>query len=274
MIAVHAKWPMRVATAAAMRDMVDGGLMAMGSDDWILRLGEMASRQDRLNREAIHPDWRHHKTPFYRAIWMECAELLDHYGWKWWQAHRVDFHAVRLEIVDIWHFLLSDIIIADSVEQVARRMMAISKPDYGMNMALFRDAVEELAHAALDREPRHHLSPFMHVMNALPMTLDGLYKGYVGKSVLNAFRQAHGYKDGSYVKRWEGREDNHHLAEIVADLDPSPATGTFAQEVWKGVAGRYADMAVDSAETAEFMGTVPQAVIFDPPEDLWPEGSR
>ena len=61
----------------------------------------MARMQESYNCE-VHPDWRNQGYPFYRAVWVECAELLDHYGWKWWKHQRPDLEQVKLEIVDIW----------------------------------------------------------------------------------------------------------------------------------------------------------------------------
>ena len=53
-------------------------------------------------------DWMSRGREWYRAIWIECAELMEHYGgWKWWKHSRPDFAQVVLEIVDIWHFGLS-----------------------------------------------------------------------------------------------------------------------------------------------------------------------
>ena len=46
-----------------------------------------------------------------------------------------------------------------------------------------------------------------------------LFCQYVGKNVLNFFRQDNGYKEGSYQKLWQGREDNEHLVEIMGSLD-------------------------------------------------------
>ena len=40
------------------------------------------------------------------------------------------------------------------------------------------------------------------------LNLDTLYRLYVGKNILNQFRQDHGYKEGSYIKVWNGEEDN------------------------------------------------------------------
>jgi hypothetical protein len=69
------------------------------------------------------------------------------------------------------------------------------------------------------------------------MDFDQLYRSYVGKNVLNFFRQDHGYQDGSYIKVWEGREDNEHLVEIVNGLDSDSAG--FRDAVYQGLRGRY-----------------------------------
>ena len=56
-----------------------------------------------------------------------------------------------------------------------------------------------------------HFSDFATIMHLIEMDFDALYRSYVGKNVLNFFRQDHGYKEGTYVKNWAGREDNEHL---------------------------------------------------------------
>ena len=60
------------------------------------------------------------------------------------------------------------------------------------------------------------------------------------KYFLNFFRQDHGYKDGSYIKNWAGREDNEHLVELVADLDKDAED--FADQVYQALATRYAGL--------------------------------
>ncbi|MDG1473779.1 MAG: dUTP diphosphatase, partial [Porticoccaceae bacterium] len=50
-----------------------------------------------------------------------------------------------------------------------------------------------------------------------------LHVGYVGKNVLNFFRQDNGYQEGTYKKQWDGVEDNEHLINIVSELDTSAA---------------------------------------------------
>ena len=177
-------------------------------------LEDMARLQELHNRD-VHLSWASQGYPFYRAIWTECAELLEHYGWKWWKHHSTDLEQVKLEIVDIWHFGLSMILIEDrNLVDVA---LEISSLYENSEAADFRHSVEELAREALSGT--FDLSRFVDVLIATPMTLGELYGIYKGKHVLNRFRQANGYKQGTYRKIWDGREDNIHLALLVRELD-------------------------------------------------------
>ena len=49
-------------------------------------------------------------------------------------------------------------------------------------------------------------------MSGLDITT--LYRLYVGKNILNQFRQDHGYKEGTYIKEWNGVEDNVVMKQI------------------------------------------------------------
>ena len=194
------------------------------------------ARMQAAHNDEVHPDWRNQGFEYYRAVWVECAELLDHFGWKWWKKQVADIEQVKLEIVDIWHFGLSDLIRDDLVgTDLAHEMFqrAASKSD-----GKFRQAVESLAARALV-DPKFHVASFIDVLNALPMSLDELFEKYIGKNVLNRFRQAHGYKVGSYQKVWQGREDNVHLSELLVELNP--LSDSFVEELLDALERRYPD---------------------------------
>ncbi len=199
------------------------------------QLSAMAEMQDHHNR-LVHPRWRHQGHDYYRAVWVECAELLDHFGWKWWKRQQADLEQVRLEIIDIWHFGLSELLRADQLdERLAARLADVLANADAVD---FRAGVEDLALKSLATR-QFDLEAFVTVMRALPMTFDELYRGYVAKNILNAFRQEHGYQDGSYRKRWhDGREDNEHLVEIVASLDAD--ADSFLADLGAAIAARYA----------------------------------
>ena len=58
------------------------------------------------------------------------------------------------------------------------------------------------------------ISDFFDLVIMSGLDLESLYKLYVGKNILNQFRQDHGYKDGSYIKVWDGKEDNVVMKKI------------------------------------------------------------
>ena len=194
----------------------------------------MLELQDSMNTK-VHPDWRNQGFEWYRAIWIECGELLDHYGWKWWKKQQPDTEQVVLELIDIWHFGLSILLQEGSdIDSIAERVerelvMETDQPDFRLDLEAF--AGETLSSRAFS------VQSFARLMAGMDLSFSGLYGGYVGKNVLNFFRQDHGYQDGSYAKEWGGREDNEHLVEIVATLDQN--SSSFKDDLYQALSARY-----------------------------------
>ena len=161
--------------------------------------------------------------------------MLDHYGWKWWKHQQPDLEQVRLELVDILHFAMSDYLLQDSDnDAVAARIEAeLSDPRQSTDI---RSAIETMAQSTIAQQSMH-FSDFANIMALIEMDFDQLYRTYVGKNVLNFFRQDHGYKDGSYTKIWAGREDNEHLVEVLDGLDSGSVN--FREDVYHGLRDRY-----------------------------------
>ena len=195
----------------------------------------MLDLQDSMNTK-VTSNWREQNYEWYRAIWTECAELMDHYGWKWWKKQVPDTEQVALELIDIWHFGLSILLQSGKTqEEIATHIQQeLQKVTDGKD---FRLDLEAFASATLaDRQ--FHVSLFGQLMNGISMSFEELYRGYVGKNVLNFFRQDNGYKDGSYRKHWhDGREDNEHLVELVQSLDTTKTE--FKDELYEALKKRY-----------------------------------
>ena len=96
------------------------------------RLEIMLTMQDAMN-VRVHEQWRSQGFEWYRAIWVECAELLDHHGWKWWKKQSPDIEQVELELVDIWHFGMSQLLLDETDHSVLADHLAraILKPATG-----------------------------------------------------------------------------------------------------------------------------------------------
>jgi dimeric dUTPase (all-alpha-NTP-PPase superfamily) len=161
---------------------------------------------------------------------------MDHYGWKWWKKQTPDTEQVALELIDIWHFGLSILLQSGETQEaiIARVQnelrIATEQNDFRLDLEAFAGAT------LADRQ--FHIELFGRLMAGVGMSFDQLYRGYVGKNVLNFFRQDHGYKDGSYRKHWhDGREDNEHLVEVVQSLDATRLS--FKDELYEVLSQRY-----------------------------------
>lgn len=195
----------------------------------------MLQMQHRMNTR-VHDQWIEQQFAWYRAIWVECGELLDHVGYKWWKHQQADLEQIRLEVVDIWHFGLSALFTPDvEIADLARKIeLDLYHADAGEKDMLL--ATEALAQHALTQKG-FSVTLFAQLMFAAGMSFDELYRHYVGKNVLNFFRQDHGYKTGHYQKLWQGREDNEHLSELLSQLDSN--ADDFPEQVYQGLSKRY-----------------------------------
>lgn len=197
----------------------------------------MLKMQDEINCK-INPDWINANYEWYRALWLECGELVEHHGYKWWAAlQHPDMAQVRLEVVDIWHFGLSMMLVdyADSdVSEVVEYVEGFF--NYEHEKLSILESVEYMAGVAVGRES-FDVDSFTELLAACGMTFDDLYTMYIGKNMLNQFRQNNGYQDGTYLKVWNGREDNEHLTELIGKLDSSAAD--FEGRLYEALDTRY-----------------------------------
>lgn len=198
------------------------------------KLRTMLQLQDEMNTK-VHSDWRGQGFEWYRAIWVECAELMDHYGWKWWKKQDPDRDQVVLELIDIWHFGLSRMLeLGGSSGKIAKNIA--DELDLTTQGGDFKEDVEAFSETVL-RTRSFDVKGFSKLMMGMDLTFDQLYTSYVGKNVLNFFRQDNGYKDGSYKKVWNQKEDNEHLVEILESLNSN--NPDFKAKVYDGLAARY-----------------------------------
>ena len=201
----------------------------------------MLTMQDRMNTR-VHENWVEQHFEWYRAAWIECGELIDHFGFKWWKKQEPDMEQVRLEAVDIWHFGMSALFVeGKDIEQIAQEMTVELEAHKPTGLGV-REATEALALHCLQTKS---FSPslFWDLLLASGLSFDELYRSYVGKNVLNFFRQDHGYKEGTYIKNWNGKEDNEHLVELLTTLDVDDSQ--FADHVYWALEKRYRETALD-----------------------------
>jgi len=176
-----------------------------------------------------------------RCIYMECAEMIDSFSWKHWKNidQEADWDNLQVEVVDVWHFVMSLAIenysqtLRGQVEDLAINISeskSFKKIDTKEELFASQDEtiqmiesimIDTLSRGALELEKL--VSDFFDLVVMSGLNLDSLYKLYVGKNILNQFRQDNGYKEGSYIKVWAGEEDNVIMKRILeqnSDIKP------------------------------------------------------
>ncbi|NOZ91311.1 MAG: dUTPase [Epsilonproteobacteria bacterium] len=210
------------------------------------RISQMLKLQQELNDSTNGLNWEDgitkngKKIDWRRCIYLEAAELVDSYPWKHWKNIDAspDYENIKIEIVDIWHFVMSEALRIykiknlGSIEDIASMIT---------NMPEFENFSQEKSGEILDNYKQIELVEsmiqtlfckddinalvisFLTMSSKLNLKLPELYKLYIGKNILNKFRQDHGYKEGTYIKEWNGEEDNVVMQNILnknSDITP------------------------------------------------------
>jgi hypothetical protein len=210
-----------------------------------LQADTMLTLQAQMNAK-VNPDWVNAAYPYLRAVVVEGAEAMEHHGWKWWKRQSRDLEQLQMELVDIWHFTLSHILLENKGKQ-PEALAQLLAPDNSKHVFFdgkrytisTLDLIGKMElNIGLAAARRISIPLFAGLLRDCEMDWKDLFCQYVGKNVLNFFRQDHGYKEGTYRKVWGGREDNAHLVEIMATLDSND--GDFQNQLYASLKDRYA----------------------------------
>ena len=206
----------------------------------------MLTLQANMNAK-VNPDWVNAGYPYLRAVVVEGAEAMEHHGWKWWKKQDCDLEQLQMELVDIWHFTLSHILLEVNADQNLATQLLLSQLDQN-NTVNFDNKVYNIKELdllskvelkiGLAAARRINIPLFESLLSDCKMDWKELFCQYVGKNVLNFFRQDHGYKDGTYDKHWDGREDNEHLVEMMTEIDSEHPE--FQKMLYQSLKDRYA----------------------------------
>jgi len=210
------------------------------SSSFPAKLEEMFLLQKKLNDETNGANWElginrfNKEINWLRCIYMEVCELIDSTPWKHWKdiKGKVDLNNIHIELVDIWHFLMSYILqetnIPKAVSIVNTHCIyeALNKDEVEYKDIIIE--AEKLAYISLAIGTKNMLEfsgierlveQFFKTCKVSGLSFKWLQKIYIGKNALNKFRQDNGYKEGTYKKIWDDKEDNVVLLEMLKKND-------------------------------------------------------
>jgi len=192
-------------------------------------LSSMLELQADIN-SRVNPEWIGANYNWYRAIQVKGLEAIELHDWKWWkQRPAADMNQLRMELVDIWHFTLSTFLQEKHGNTALALKEMLAEFNLHQKSVTFDNKYFVLAQmpeldkldllVGLAAAKRVNLALFNALLTDCEMSWTDLFKQYIGKNVLNFFRQDHGYKEGTYIDTWDYRKDNENLIELLEQID-------------------------------------------------------
>jgi dimeric dUTPase (all-alpha-NTP-PPase superfamily) len=202
------------------------------------KLEEMFLLQKKLNDSTNGKNWELGVNKFgkeinwLRCIHMEVAELIESTPWKHWKNinSEPDMNNIHVELVDIWHFLMSYILQETNVPKAVSLVNThcIYEASADVDVKLMVKESEKLSYISLAIDTgnmpsfsgiERFIDQFFRCCKISGLSFMWLQKLYIGKNCLNQFRQDHGYKEGTYIKVWNGDEDNVVMVDFLEKMD-------------------------------------------------------
>jgi|GEM_PF-1016221 len=166
------------------------------------------------------------------AVIVELGERYDHLGYKWWKKQTPDTAQANMELIDVLHFALSDVIevlAVDGAENpVETAGLKLAEASIRAQAKDAQNAKWLLRHTALEGRPdlerplcfgNESLTQLLSLLYQAYGSAEAVYVSYIGKNALNHVRQQRGYKEGTYIKMWQHEEDNQVMVRLLLDSD-------------------------------------------------------
>ena len=232
---------------------------------------EMLETQSALNAKSYNTEWIDKaitgEFDYPLAASMEIAEFINSYGYSWWSSSPRDIPNCKTEIVDAVHFMLSQAIadygIHEAISHIVRAYEHHAKYSLTNPLDVAKKLITNLCYVS-QKEYRSHGS-WVNLFNlsaSIDFTVEQLHARYIGKSVLNSFRQLNGYKNGTvnfgaclsskkYMKKWDGvNEDNYFLSKWIDESTTPPSKN----EISKWLEEQYEQHCLNS--TAKYLASL------------------
>jgi dimeric dUTPase (all-alpha-NTP-PPase superfamily) len=161
------------------------------------------------------------------AILDETVEVLGSRHWKWWKnsdkMNQVDWDNVQVELIDIFHFLLSTAVQQKQQDSIFMMLMTLDNeknPFPVKDDKFFDDFWSEFLMAVWQKSLPLVIVKWIEFWYRSGGTYKSLAQNYFIKNALNHIRQEFGYGQGAYQKMWKHPNDPTKLVEdnVVAGI--------------------------------------------------------
>lgn len=207
--------------------------------------------------DEVNSAWLTMGHLWFRSALAGDVQRMETHGWKWWRDGRRETRQISAEIVDIWQFILSHVLIeangdfAEAAERLVKdapAALTITVGIRGFDLTEMNSVRKLDLLIGMSLLGETSVAMFASILDDCEMTWNALFRRYTSRYVLNAFRRDSGSHFGTYRTFWAGRQDHEHATELAAQGDTS--CSRFMFDLYVELAKRYRDTAPCAIEVA------------------------
>ncbi len=195
-----------------------------------LSFKDIVTVQSVLNEKADpnNPRWQDVRTvdDFKLAAVLEMAELVESTPWKWWKGGSADLWNVKIELIDMLHFMASNVEVLGtgtvddetnvlgflSGETVTKELFVDNDENVGTNRSYALNIIRDI----VNKDECFEI--INHAMKAGGLEAAEISSIYIAKYTLNEIRWEGGYALNQYKKMKSGYTDENGVQiEAVED---------------------------------------------------------
>lgn len=195
-----------------------------------LSFWDIVEVQSILNEKADpnNPKWKEVRTidDFKLAAVLEMAELVESTPWKWWKGGSADLWNVKIELIDMLHFMASNVEMLDAKKEIYKEKVLGFLEDENITKELFvnddensgtdRSYALSIIRDIVNKEESYDI--INHAMKAGGLEAAEISSIYIAKYTLNEIRWEGGYALNQYKKMKSGYIDENGIqVEAVED---------------------------------------------------------
>lgn len=195
-----------------------------------LSFKDIVEVQSILNEKAdpTNPRWKDARTldDFKLAAVLEMAELVESTPWKWWKGGSADLWNVKIELIDMLHFMASNVAMNDALtekdslkvlgfltgENVTKSLFIEDDETKGTDRSYALSIIRDI----VNKDETFEI--INHAMRSGGLEASEISSIYIAKYTLNEIRWEGGYALNQYKKMKSGYiDENGNEVEAVED---------------------------------------------------------
>lgn len=144
----------------------------------------MVKMQHSLNIQTMGEDYLEKNINWNSAIIVESGKLLDNLGYKWWKKQEPDMENVKVEAIDLLHFVISEHIQKKGLEKSIQLFKYYFENEYLDSLKEYENlTIEELIGLLVSSDIGNRFLYLKMIFHKLNMSNEDVYIAYIERDM-------------------------------------------------------------------------------------------